>query len=96
MPAARKKAGSSDAIYSGTAKLEGMPYNLGVMNFGFMGGSMGSVVGEKIARLAHQYWMERGCPEGSPEEDWLRAEQDLQARPASGDEPEAFLYAEAV
>src|SRR4051794_11687773 len=31
-----------------------MPYNLGVMNFGFMGGSMGSVVGEKIARLARR------------------------------------------
>jgi acetyl-CoA carboxylase carboxyl transferase subunit beta len=54
LAAARKKAGPSDAIYSGTAKLEGTPYNLGVMNFGFMGGSMGSVVGEKIARLARR------------------------------------------
>jgi acetyl-CoA carboxylase carboxyl transferase subunit beta len=31
-----------------------MPVNLGVMNFPFMGGSMGSVVGEKIARLAQR------------------------------------------
>ena len=31
-----------------------MPFNLGVMNFAFMGGSMGSVVGEKIARLARR------------------------------------------
>lgn len=30
---------------------------------------------EKVKRLAHEYWHARGCPEGSPEEDWLRAEQ---------------------
>ncbi len=51
---ARKKAGHADAIYTGAAKIEGMPYHLGVMNFAFMGGSMGSVVGEKIARLARR------------------------------------------
>lgn len=33
---------------------------------------------EEIARLAHAYWEARGCPHGSPEEDWLRAEKDLQ------------------
>ena len=49
-----KKAGSSDAMYAGAARLEGVPYNLGVMNFAFMGGSMGSVVGEKVARLARR------------------------------------------
>ena len=32
---------------------------------------------EKIARLAYQYWQERGSPDGSPEEDWLRAEREL-------------------
>jgi Protein of unknown function (DUF2934) len=32
---------------------------------------------EKIAQLAYSYWQARGCPEGSPEEDWLRAEADL-------------------
>jgi acetyl-CoA carboxylase carboxyl transferase subunit beta len=52
--AAIKKAGPADALYAGTARIEGMPYNLGVMNFAFMGGSMGSVVGEKIARLARR------------------------------------------
>src|ERR1051325_11666306 len=51
---ARKKAGHADAMYAGSAKLEGIPYNLGVMNFAFMGGSMGSVVGEKIYRLARR------------------------------------------
>ena len=52
--AAEKKAGSSDAIYTGFGRLEGLPIHLGVMNFAFMGGSMGSVVGEKIARLARR------------------------------------------
>jgi acetyl-CoA carboxylase carboxyl transferase subunit beta len=52
--AAQKKVGTSDAIYTGTGRLEGSPLHLGVMNFAFMGGSMGSVVGEKIARLARR------------------------------------------
>jgi acetyl-CoA carboxylase carboxyl transferase subunit beta len=51
---AREKGGEADAIYAGTARLDGFPFNLGVMNFRFMGGSMGSVVGEKIARLARR------------------------------------------
>ena len=51
---ARKNAGDSDAIYAGHARLDGLPYHLGVMNFAFMGGSMGSVVGEKVARLARR------------------------------------------
>ena len=32
---------------------------------------------EEIARLAYSYWEARGCPIGSPEEDWYRAEMDL-------------------
>jgi Protein of unknown function (DUF2934) len=32
---------------------------------------------EKIAVLAHRYWHERGSPEGSADDDWLRAEQDI-------------------
>lgn len=51
---AQKKTGSSDAIYTGLARIEKRPMHLGVMNFRFMGGSMGSVVGEKIARLARR------------------------------------------
>jgi acetyl-CoA carboxylase carboxyl transferase subunit beta len=49
--AAVKKAGPLDAIRSGYARLHGTAISLGVMDFAFMGGSMGSVVGEKIARL---------------------------------------------
>ncbi len=35
---------------------------------------------EQIASLAYALWQHRGCPEGSPEEDWLRAEQELLGR----------------
>jgi len=48
---AQKKVGRSDAIVTGRAQLQGLEYFLGVMDFSFMGGSMGSVVGEKITRL---------------------------------------------
>jgi hypothetical protein len=32
---------------------------------------------DDIARLAYSYWEARGCPHGSPEEDWFRAEMEL-------------------
>jgi hypothetical protein len=32
---------------------------------------------EKTAQLAYSYWQARGCPIGSPEEDWYRAENEL-------------------
>ncbi len=35
---------------------------------------------EEIANLAYCYWEARGCQGGSPEEDWIRAEQELRAR----------------
>ncbi len=47
----RKKTGLKDAIETGIGHLDGLPLALGVMDFRFMGGSMGSVVGEKITRL---------------------------------------------
>jgi len=37
----------------------------------------GAPLREQIARLAYSYWEARGCPEGSPDEDWLRAEANL-------------------
>jgi len=52
LAASLKKAGPDDAIVTGRATILGQPVCLGVMSFKFMGGSMGSVVGEKIARLA--------------------------------------------
>lgn len=35
---------------------------------------------EEVANLAYLYWEARGCQGGSPEEDWIRAEQELQTR----------------
>jgi hypothetical protein len=32
---------------------------------------------DEIAELAYQLWVKRGCPVGSPDEDWLRAEEAL-------------------
>ncbi len=32
---------------------------------------------ERIANLAYFHWLQRGCPEGSPEEDWFRAEKQI-------------------
>ena len=34
---------------------------------------------EEIAALAYDLWERRGCPIGSPEEDWIRAEQELKS-----------------
>jgi hypothetical protein len=34
---------------------------------------------ETVERLAYEYWSNRGCPEGSAEEDWFQAEQALLA-----------------
>ena len=58
---AYKKAGELDAVRTGYARLHGQAVDLAVMDFAFMGGSMGSVVGEKIARLA-QRSAEKGIP----------------------------------
>lgn len=48
---AQEKTGLQDGIQTGTGMVDGIPVALGVMDFNFMGGSMGSVVGEKITRL---------------------------------------------
>jgi acetyl-CoA carboxylase carboxyl transferase subunit beta len=47
----QEKTQLTDAVQTGCGQLEGMPIALAVMDFRFMGGSMGSVVGEKITRL---------------------------------------------
>ena len=48
---AKKKTGQEDAINCFHGKIEERDVALGIMNFSFIGGSMGSVVGEKVARL---------------------------------------------
>ncbi|KAL0532156.1 hypothetical protein IC582_030971 [Cucumis melo] len=47
----QRKTGLTEAIQTGTGKLNDIPVAIGVMDFQFIGGSMGSVVGEKITRL---------------------------------------------
>jgi len=46
----RKKTQRNDALIAGIGKIEGRKISFGVMDFSFIGGSMGSVVGEKVAR----------------------------------------------
>nr|YP_009559486.1 acetyl-CoA carboxylase carboxyltransferase beta subunit [Elaeagnus angustifolia]AZU95012.1 acetyl-CoA carboxylase carboxyltransferase beta subunit [Elaeagnus angustifolia] len=47
----QRKTGLTEAVQTGTGRLKGIPVAIGAMDFQFMGGSMGSVVGEKITRL---------------------------------------------
>ncbi len=50
--AAAEAKGKREAVLSGTGSMDGIRVAIAVMDFGFIGGSMGSVVGEKIARAA--------------------------------------------
>ncbi|HYA11528.1 MAG TPA: acetyl-CoA carboxylase, carboxyltransferase subunit beta, partial [Thermodesulfovibrionales bacterium] len=50
----QKKSGLKEAVISGEAIIKGYPVSLVVMDFSFMGGSMGSVVGEKVSRAAER------------------------------------------
>ena len=59
--AARESTGVNDAILAGTARIDGRAVQLGVFVFRFMGGSMGSVVGEVVTRM-----MERGAEHEQP------------------------------
>jgi len=51
---ATKRTGRNDAVVTGVGELDGVSVAIGVMNFEFIGGSMGSVVGERIARLVRR------------------------------------------
>lgn len=59
--ASQKKTGLTDAVMTGEAKLEGRDIQFGAFLFRFMGGSMGSVVGEKVTRM-----LERGAERRQP------------------------------
>ncbi|RMH50153.1 MAG: acetyl-CoA carboxylase carboxyltransferase subunit beta [Zetaproteobacteria bacterium] len=58
---AAKKAGEGDAVRNFTGTVQGHPIVASIFEFGFMGGSMGSVVGEKLVRA-----MERAVADGVP------------------------------
>lgn len=55
------KTSLTDAVQTGTGLIDGLPIALGVMDFRFMGGSMGSVVGERLTRLI-EYATEKSFP----------------------------------
>ncbi|SDZ92136.1 acetyl-CoA carboxylase carboxyltransferase subunit alpha [Desulfuromusa kysingii] len=59
--AAVKKVGDGDAVICGEGNLDGLPVVVAVFDFAFMGGSMGSVVGEKITRA-----IEKGLDTNAP------------------------------
>jgi len=54
LAAAETKLGKGEGVVVGEGTLEGIPICIGVMDFRFLGGSMGSVVGEKIARIGRR------------------------------------------
>ena len=56
---AQRESGTQDAAISGVAQIGGKPVSVTLMDFFFMGGSMGSVVGEKIARSIETAMAER-------------------------------------
>ncbi|HVV16639.1 MAG TPA: acetyl-CoA carboxylase, carboxyltransferase subunit beta [Polyangia bacterium] len=59
--AARRTAGGADALLAGSGRIEGAPVEVGTFVFEFMGGSMGSVVGEKVTRVFERA-LERRSP----------------------------------
>jgi acetyl-CoA carboxylase carboxyl transferase subunit beta len=59
LESAERKTGAGDAVRTVEGTMEGIPVCLAVMEFEFIGGSMGSVVGEKISRLAQRALEER-------------------------------------
>lgn len=48
----QKKSGLKEAVITGEARIKGYPVVIAIMDFSFLGGSMGSAVGEKIVRAA--------------------------------------------
>ena len=53
------KTGEKESVVMGTAEMGGVPVMLGVMDFSFMGGSLGTGTGERIARACEQAIAER-------------------------------------
>ncbi|MGN6229462.1 MAG: acetyl-CoA carboxylase, carboxyltransferase subunit beta, partial [Dyella sp.] len=59
--AAQKSTGEKDALVTMSGKLKGRPLMAAAFEFAYMGGSMGSVVGEKFARAAEQALADRSA-----------------------------------
>lgn len=58
---AKKKTGRKEAVITGTGRINGIEVVLGVLDFEYLGGSMGCVVGEKVT-MAGEQALERKCP----------------------------------
>ena len=82
---AELNTGLGEAIVIGQATIDGHPVELAVMDFSFMGGSMGSAVGEKFSRACDSA-IERGVP--------LVCRHELRRRAHAGGDPLADAAAE--
>lgn len=58
---AHEKSGLNEAVFTGFCRINGQATGIGIMDFAYMGGSMGSVVGEKVTRLIEEC-VERRLP----------------------------------
>ncbi len=59
LAAAMRQTGEPEAFIAGEATIDGMPVQIGVFDFRFLGGSMGSVVGELVTRLFERAYDKR-------------------------------------
>ena len=77
----RRKASASRKIHA-TTQPEAPAASMGAGIAAAAGAALAPVdpTYDAIARLAYSYWEARGCQGGCPEEDWLRAEQELRLR----------------
>jgi hypothetical protein len=58
-----------------------------------------SMIHQRVCERAYELWEQRGCPEGSPDEDWYMAEREIEGAKAGESDTnpeEQFLYTAAV
>lgn len=82
VPARRKSTTPKRTARPATAEISSTPEVVEAVEVVTMASAV-EVSNDAVARLAYSYWEARGCQGGSPEEDWLRAEQELRAATAS-------------
>lgn len=59
LESAKEKSGRDEAVLTGTCRIHQLPVALGILDFNFMAGSMGSVVGERLTRLIEHAYQNR-------------------------------------
>ena len=56
-----------------------------------------AMIRQRVCERAYELWMERGCPEGSAEEDWYMAEREIEGpKAATETTADPFIYTAAV